>query len=444
MAQSEPGRQALVCGTPYQLMGAVAPLLEGATCQPETCDLYPRHGFANAAAISRGLRDEHLARTVVDVAPGKGASLGLRGSEASVAMDESARAQATGGHVPDAPYARILCSYPYDTVKALLRASPDAELVLFDDGLGSYEGDILRDNGGSGLPRPAALYVSAPELCHSSASDIIRKPPFSLGDRRLVDTLQRIFAVDYAQLAPYHGKRCVYLTQPVDAHAERAEMDRRVLGLLDPHAREVIVRPHPRDPRIVYDENGLPWGLARKSGIAGEGSVARGTCRSAGRAAVAKRRLCQAAVPMRSVWAFSAMKTKFVGQPKDRTRHVSTPLAHIADSSFGKRQVASLPPQVPSRAQAQPHVQTRVESPIAPQDGSFPFPQTAFSWQQTLKSIASKAYASSCKPGAVQQRALLRLLARPLTPAQQHAPLRLFALPANQNRPPAGIRWAEM
>lgn len=370
MAQSEPGRQALFCGTPYQLMGAVALLLEGATCQPETCDLYPRHGFANTAAISRGLRDEHLARTVVDVAPGKSASLGLRGSEASVAMDESARAQATGGHVPDAPYARILCSYPYDTVKALLRASPDAELVLFDDGLGSYEGDILRDNGGSGLPRPAALYVSAPELCHSSASDIIRKPPFSLGDRRLVDTLQRIFAVDYAQLAPYHGKRCVYLTQPVDAHAERAEMDRRVLGLLDPHAREVIVRPHPRDPRIVYDENGLPWGLARKSGIAGEGSVARGTCRSAGRAAVAKRRLCQAAVPMRSVWAFSAMKTKFVGQPKDRTRHVSTPLAHIADSSFGKRQVASLPPQVPSRAQAQPHVQTRAESPIAPRMGA--------------------------------------------------------------------------
>ena len=299
MAQSEPGRQALVCGTPYQLMGAVALLLEGATCQPETCDLYPRHGFANAAAISRGLRDEHLARTVVDVAPGKGASLGLRGSEASVAMDESARAQATGGHVPDAPYARILCSYPYDTVKALLRASPDAELVLFDDGLDSYEGDILRDNGGSGLPRPAALYVSAPELCHSSASDIIRKPPFSLGDRRLVDTLQRIFAVDYAQLAPYHGKRCVYLTQPVDAHTERAEMDRRVLGLLDPHAREVIVRPHPRDPRIVYDENGLPWGLARKSGIAGEGSVARGTCRSAGRAAVAKRGLHQATSPPR-------------------------------------------------------------------------------------------------------------------------------------------------
>lgn len=337
----------------------------GATCQPETCDLYLRHGFANAAAISRRLRDEHLTRTVVDVAPGKGASLDLRGSEASVAMDESARAQATGRHVPDAPYVRILCSYPFDTVKALLQASPDAELVLFDGGLGSYGGDILRDNGGSGPPRPAALYVSAPELCHSSANDVIRKLPFSLGDRRIADTLQRIFAVDYAQLAPYHGKRCVYLTQPVDVYAERTEMDRRVLELFDPHTREVIVRPHPRDPRIVYDENGLPWGLARKSGIAGEGSVARGTCRSAGRAAVAKRRLCQAAVPMRSVWAFSAMKTKFVGQPKDRTRHVSTPLAHIADSSFGKRQVASLPPQVPSRAQAQPHVQTRAESPIA-------------------------------------------------------------------------------
>lgn len=194
-------------------------------------------------------------------------------------MDESAHAQATDGHVPDAPpYARIPCSYPYDTVKALLQASPNAELVLFDDGLGSCEGDILRDNGGSGLPRPAALYVSAPELCHSSGSDVIRKLPFSLGDRRLVDTLQRIFAVDYARLAPYYGKRCVYLTQPVDAYAERAEMDRRVLELLDPHAREVIVRPHsrntsPRDPRIANDESGIPRELACKSGIVGEGSV---------------------------------------------------------------------------------------------------------------------------------------------------------------------------
>lgn len=70
LAQSEPGRQALVCGTPYQLIGAVALLLQGATCPPETCDLYLRHGFANAAAISRRLRDEHLARTVVDVASG--------------------------------------------------------------------------------------------------------------------------------------------------------------------------------------------------------------------------------------------------------------------------------------------------------------------------------------------------------------------------------------
>lgn len=69
-AQGEPGRQALVCGTLYQLMGAVALLLQGATCPPETCDLYLRHGFANAAAISRRLRDEHLARTVVDVASG--------------------------------------------------------------------------------------------------------------------------------------------------------------------------------------------------------------------------------------------------------------------------------------------------------------------------------------------------------------------------------------
>lgn len=267
-------------------MGAVALLLEGATCQPETCDLYLRHGFANAAAISRRLRDEHLTRAVVDVAPGKGASLDLRGSEASVAMDESARAQATGRHVPDAPYVRILCSYPFNTVKALLQASPDAELVLFDGGLGSHGGDILRDNGGSGPPRPAALYVSAPELCHSSASDVIRKLPFSLGDRRLADTLQRIFAVDYAQLAPYHGKRCVYLTQPVDAYAERAEMDRRVLELFDPHEREVIVRPHPRDnsprdPRIAYDESGIPWKLAYKSGIVGEGPVLLAGCSTA-------------------------------------------------------------------------------------------------------------------------------------------------------------------
>lgn len=263
----------------------------GATCQPETCDLYLRHGCANAAAISRKLRNEHLTRTVVEVAPGKGASLDLRGSEASVAMDENARAQATGRHAPDAPYVRILCSYPFDTVKALLQASPDAELVLFDDGLGSYGGDILRDNGGSGPPRPAALYVSAPELCHSSANDVIRKLPFSLGDRRLADTLQRIFAVDYAQLAPYHGKHCVFLTQPVDAYAERAEMDRRVLELFDPHEREVIVRPYPRDtspldPRIASDESGIPG-----SSPASQASWARARCCSQ---AARPRRSCPA------------------------------------------------------------------------------------------------------------------------------------------------------
>lgn len=266
-------------------MGSIALLLAEEVCRPETCDLYLRHGFANASAVSRRLRMEHLARNVIDVVPGRGASLDLRGSSAALSS-ESARRTAMGGFVPDAAYDIVLCSYPYDTVTALVEGSPAARLVLFDDGLGSYEGDILHDNGGAGLPKATCLYVSAPKLCHSTASEDIRKLPFSLGNGRLVDTLQRIFAIDYARLAPYHAKRCIYLTQPVDANEARRGVDAQVLAALRRHAQEVIVRPHPRDTsqhdaRIAYDESEIPWELACRSGIVDERSVLVAGCSTA-------------------------------------------------------------------------------------------------------------------------------------------------------------------
>lgn len=347
-------------------------------------------------------------------------------------MDESAHAQATDGHVPDAPYARIPCSYPYDTVKALLQASPNAELVLFDDGLGSCEGDILRDNGGSGLPRPVALYVSAPELCHSSGSDVIRKLPFSLGDRRLVDTLQRIFqsimrgwhpiTASVASTSPspstpmQRGQRwtgacsscltrtrarssCAPLARHLaarPAHRQRRERHSPGARLQVRHrgrglsaARRLLDRaghvPHPAWNRTAHHVRGRalrgghrardhgcaawPHGHHRQLVRAPEthpsASVARGACRSAGRAAVAKRGLCQTASPHAISLSVFCHENEVCGTARGPHASRLHATAHIADCSFGKRQVASLPPQVPSRAQAQPHAQTRAESPIA-------------------------------------------------------------------------------
>lgn len=290
-------------------MGAVTLVERVPGFSLQNTDLYLRMAFSGSREVAGRLAKMGFFRHVFTIGTSSEESLDARGSvrpgvpspeDASVAIaaqieagDNSfGMAQRHSDGIDSLrrwlldSYERVLCTYPYDTAIDLLACSPDAVLELFDDGLGSYVGDILGPFSLSLAPRLAAVYLCAPELSHNDLQVVPKKLPISFDDAELVGDLCRIFLVDSRELSIYHGWHIVYLTQPTDGMARREVLDEQVAGILLQHADDVVVRPHPRDARnhhagLTYDMSSIPWELACMFGIVSDDSMLIAECSTA-------------------------------------------------------------------------------------------------------------------------------------------------------------------
>lgn len=300
---------AIVAGTPWQLMGSVTLVQRVPGLSSQNTDLYLRMAFPGSWEVAGRLAELGPFRRVFTIATPSADSLDVRGSvrsevpspeDASVAIaaqiEVGDKSFGMPQHCPestDSPrcwllgrYERVLCTYPYDTAVNLLACSPKAVLELFDDGLGSYVGDILGSFSLALAPRLTAMYLCAPELSHNDLQVEAQKLPISLGDGELVGELSQIFSVDSRELSIYRDRHIVYLTQPTDGMARREVLDQQVADILLDHADDVVVRPHPRDARphhagLTYETSSIPWELACMFGIVSDESTLIAECSTA-------------------------------------------------------------------------------------------------------------------------------------------------------------------
>ena len=171
-------------------------------------------------------------------------------------------------------YDEIYASLMKCFTAALVKLNPNAVFNLFDDGVGSYTGDLVANGGG--LPykifsrifhsgayatRARKLYVNNVSTCHATAADEIC--PLPKMSQEFLDVAYRIF-----QIEPQSGgEGIILLSQPFDSQDATADRMRAFLTALKPWKDKITVRMHPRDMAFdLYsdfkvDKSGQLWEL---------------------------------------------------------------------------------------------------------------------------------------------------------------------------------------
>ncbi len=283
MREQDGGAKALfLCNTPYQVLQAIR-LVEGDAdgCRGQS-DIYIYNRFAQADEISERLRQTDLFCRVYRF---RGFAKGFSHDEyprplrlclafcAKLFPETFLRMNCASGWRGGRGYEKIYLSVFgafSDPVKLM---NPDAEVIQFEDGLGSYVvGDWNGRRSGAFRAldrilfaghltyRPTRLYLNCPELCPPAEGLQLCRIP-RRGDNQV---LKKVFG--YRENTVYRDNRMVYLAQPRGDDAHRRELGEKEQKLFDAMGSQIVVRIHPRADAADYvrchvDEYGNLWEL---------------------------------------------------------------------------------------------------------------------------------------------------------------------------------------
>lgn len=159
---------------------------------------------------------------------------------------------------------------------ALARIFPNAEIIAFDDGLGSYVGDIVHDHKLKWIWRalgrrtdwikPSSLYVNNIDFCESTlAEHKVNLASLSSMNEMDKQLLNNIFGMSNSDL--YLRRHLIYLSQPINEIGNDLEkIEAKVENCLSKFENECIYRKHPRDMHktefeFAEDQTNTLWEL---------------------------------------------------------------------------------------------------------------------------------------------------------------------------------------
>lgn len=157
---------------------------------------------------------------------------------------------------------------------ALTRIFQDAKTIAYDDGLGSYVGDIVHDHKLRWIWRvlgrrtdrikPISLYVNNVEFCESTLSkQKIGLAPLKTMDEEDKQLLNEIFGMGNIDL--YADRHLIYLSQPIkEVGNELEKIEKKLEESLEKFENQGIYRKHPRDThetslKFTEDQSGCLW-----------------------------------------------------------------------------------------------------------------------------------------------------------------------------------------
>lgn len=263
-------RQLAIVSTPYQLLNILALVGDGILVPKET-DLIVVPVFSRAHKITDNLKNEQLFANVNILPQVK------RGEQyPSYWTDLLERKH----------YDEIFCSFPHrflaETFSHLRVASPSKaipEVILFDDGLGSYISDIFHSGAQALQDIPVRkIYLSSPDMMLPSIRALYAEiNPFEIqfSASEAVQTVERIFDMSLTSIAPISG---IYLSQPFDLKDMNTEIENEILRILPQHDPNMLWRAHPRDTKccpIGFAEaySFVPWEILCASDAVSDKSV---------------------------------------------------------------------------------------------------------------------------------------------------------------------------
>lgn len=249
-----------ICDTPYQVLQSVQ---IARVTNSASCDIYVYDQFTNAVKISENLRNTGIFKQVILFQKYKSYS-GLIQKLTTIyriCFPEHTIKKHSKAKLHLHPYQTIYLSYftPFsDSVKLLNR---NAEVIQYEDGIGSYRTKDLEAFSRTKLfdyintfflnnrlsYNTNILYLNRPEKYKYANHKQLRKIP--QGD---TDALRDIF--DYQSNDLYDCRHYIYLTQPLSettAGEVSQEIEASILSLIKDDS---LIRVHPRQDKKQYSE----------------------------------------------------------------------------------------------------------------------------------------------------------------------------------------------
>lgn len=259
-------KAAFTCDTSYQILNAINFVVNDMEGSANCSDIYIYHQFTNSQAVAQRIRDLQIFRKVYDVKPYKNNKAIYTKLRTLTRLLTPKRVLRTHlWNKDDFCYMR----YEYlgmffftQFTLSLRQINPDSQVLLLEDGTGSYFGNLEKDYRSGLLDffnrffmngeldyHPQRLYVNNPELCRSTVAEDIRLLPRLDAQNPALSILENVF--DYHDNRAYADKRIIYLTQPLNEVAGyKAGMHGAMVALLAEYAPEVLLRVHPRQKNI--------------------------------------------------------------------------------------------------------------------------------------------------------------------------------------------------
>lgn len=256
-----------VCDTPLQILNTVQYVKKYLNRNTDNIDIFIYHQFKNSEIISERIKKSMLFRNVYDIRRFKEYSAVVQKLVTLWRMfypQKFLKNYLKDPKISFEPgYDCFVFAFPTTLVFALQSLYKPAKVIILEDGIGTYVGDITDDYSSGSLRffrkifrnlnlslLPDCYCVRCPEFL--STVDETKKMVLD-NTSECLDVLNTIF--EYKNNDIYRTGKMVFLTQPLNerrGYLEKAY--KKILDVLYGYRSGMIVRKHPRDTGVDYSD----------------------------------------------------------------------------------------------------------------------------------------------------------------------------------------------
>lgn len=258
---------AFICDTPYQIVNCINYCYHLQDRENAVVDLYLGHQFFGSYELKERLGKENIFQNIYGFEDKNSSNkvihyfrrmrniLSPRSYLEHIMEDEV--------DLTRKEYDSIFLSVPTMFAIAFRSLFKAASMNYYDDGLGSYYGNLVDRMNQSPQGRlchifgihleqmeAKALYVNNTALCKSTmTNDICPLPSMLHCSKDFLELLYRVFS--YIPNPDYDKYRMIYLSQPNDqGDLKMAHQAMQIMKALQPYEKQCMVRPHPRQKEL--------------------------------------------------------------------------------------------------------------------------------------------------------------------------------------------------
>lgn len=260
---------AFAVDTPLQILNSVNFVLNDTKGSRGTSDVFIYHQFRGSDELSNQLKESGVFNHVYDIDVYKKypSVINKIATIYRLFAPRQAIKSAARGKTPmnKKSYSYVCASFPTSFTTGLHMAYPRADVLLIEDGVGSYFGNIV-DDYSTGIFKfidkfffsnemsiqPKEIYLSNPQLSNNNIHGKLCKLE-KISDEN-IDKIEKIF--NYKENSLYTENRVAYLTQPLDEKEgfvkdNEVKIERiieNVFGL------SAVARIHPRHTNVKFEK----------------------------------------------------------------------------------------------------------------------------------------------------------------------------------------------